>query len=112
LEDVIEHCYKKLRESANQSQMVASGWIAIPEVMSLDEAHTARIFEAVGATNSRYPKTWRGNFAIKAYSRYRKTRATKSSSPYNPPYSLHSITEGDSCVKLPLWDVAMPLLRS
>jgi hypothetical protein len=48
---VIEHCYKKLRDSANQSQMVASGWIAIPESMSLDEAHAARIFEAVGAWN-------------------------------------------------------------
>ncbi len=31
LEDVIEHRYKKLRDEANQSQMVASGWIAIPE---------------------------------------------------------------------------------
>ena len=49
LEDVIEHCYMKLRAEANQSQMVASGWIAIPEAMSLDEAHAARIFEAVGA---------------------------------------------------------------
>lgn len=49
LEDVIEHCYMKLRAEANQSQMVASGWIAIPEAISLDEAHAARIFEAVGA---------------------------------------------------------------
>jgi len=46
---VIEHCYKELRDSANQSQVVASGWIAIPEAMSLDEAQAARIFEAVGA---------------------------------------------------------------
>ncbi|MDP9687039.1 UNVERIFIED_ORG: hypothetical protein J2W82_000691 [Pseudomonas mohnii] len=51
LADVIEHCYKELRASANQSQMVASGWIAIPESVSLDEAHAARIFEAVGAWN-------------------------------------------------------------
>jgi hypothetical protein len=51
LEEVIEHCYKNLRDSANQSQMVASGWIAIPESLSLDEAHAARIFEAVGAWN-------------------------------------------------------------
>jgi hypothetical protein len=51
LEDVIEHCYKKLRDETNQSQMVASGWIAIPEALSLDEAHAARIFEAVGAWN-------------------------------------------------------------
>lgn len=49
LEEVIEHCYMKLRAEANQSQMVASGWIAIPDTMSLDEAHAARIFEAVGA---------------------------------------------------------------
>ena len=49
LADVIEHCYKQLRNEANQSQMVASGWIAIPETLSLDEEHAARIFEAVGA---------------------------------------------------------------
>ena len=49
LEEVIEHCYMKLRAEANQSQMVASGWIAIPAAMSLDEQHAARIFEAVGA---------------------------------------------------------------
>lgn len=49
LEDVIEHCYKELRDSANQGQMVASGWIAIPDSLSLDEEHAARIFEAVGA---------------------------------------------------------------
>ncbi|CRM20009.1 hypothetical protein [Pseudomonas sp. 31 R 17] len=32
LEDVIEHCYKKLRDEANQSQMVASSqtWLALP----------------------------------------------------------------------------------
>jgi len=51
LEDVIEHCYKELRNSANPSQIVASGWIAIPEAVSLDEAHAARIFDAVGAWN-------------------------------------------------------------
>ncbi|MGY4663194.1 hypothetical protein ACVWZ9_003988 [Pseudomonas chlororaphis] len=51
LGDVIEHCYKDLRDSANQGQMVASGWIAIPEAISIDEDHAARIFEAVGAWN-------------------------------------------------------------
>ena len=49
LEDVIEHCYKQLRESANKSQVVASGCIAIPETISLEEDHAAQIFEAVGA---------------------------------------------------------------
>ncbi|WP_236202504.1 hypothetical protein [Pseudomonas carnis] len=51
LEDVIEHCYKQLRDAANQNQMVASGWIAIPESISLEEDHAARIFEAVSAWN-------------------------------------------------------------
>ena len=49
LEDVIEHWYKQLRDAANQNQMVASGWITIPESISLKEDHAARIFEAVGA---------------------------------------------------------------
>lgn len=49
LEEVIEHCYMKLRSEANQAQMVASGWIAIPDTVSLEEEHAARIFEAVGA---------------------------------------------------------------
>ena len=31
--------------------MVASGWIAIPDSMSQDEEHAARIFEAAGAWN-------------------------------------------------------------
>ena len=49
LEDVIEHCYKQVSDSANQSQRGASGWITIPETISLEEDHAARIFEAVGA---------------------------------------------------------------
>ena len=51
LADVIEHCYRELRDSANPTQMVASGWLAIPGSVSLDEAHAALIFEAVGAWN-------------------------------------------------------------
>ncbi len=51
LADVIEHCYRELRDSANPTQMVASGWLAIPDIVSLDEAHAAMIFEAVGAWN-------------------------------------------------------------
>lgn len=51
LADVIEHCYRELRGTANQNQMVASGWIAIPESVSLYEAHAALIFETVGAWN-------------------------------------------------------------
>ena len=51
LEEAIEHCYLELRSSANQQQMVASGWIAIPGAISLDEAQAYRIFESVGAWN-------------------------------------------------------------
>lgn len=49
LEEVIEHCYREIRDSANPMHMAASGWIAIPDVVSLDEAQAYRIFEAVGA---------------------------------------------------------------
>lgn len=51
LEEVIEHCYRDIRDSANPQHLVASGWIAIPEAVSLDEAHAYRIFEAVSAWN-------------------------------------------------------------
>lgn len=51
LEEVIEHCYREIRDSANPQHMVASGWIAIPDVVSLDEAQAYRIFAAVGAWN-------------------------------------------------------------
>lgn len=51
LEKVIEHCYGELRDSANPMHLVASGWIAIPDVASLDDAQAYRIFEAVGAWN-------------------------------------------------------------
>lgn len=51
LEEAIEHCYREVRDSANPNHMVASGWIAIPDTVSLDEAQAFRIFEAVGAWN-------------------------------------------------------------
>lgn len=51
LEEVIEHCYREIRDSANPQQMVASGWIAIPDLVSLDQDQAFRIFEAVGAWN-------------------------------------------------------------
>lgn len=51
LEDVIEQTYKALIETCNRTQLVASGWIAIPDDVSLDEEQAARIFEAVGAWN-------------------------------------------------------------
>ena len=51
LEEGIEHCYREIRDSANPQHMIASGWIAIPDVVSLDEAQAYRIFAAVGAWN-------------------------------------------------------------
>jgi hypothetical protein len=51
LTDVIEHYYLELRNSCNPNHLVASGWIAIPDEVSLKEAHAARIFANVGAWN-------------------------------------------------------------
>ena len=51
LENVIEHCYAEIRDSANPQHMVASGWIAIPDTVSLDSEQAYRIFNAVGAWN-------------------------------------------------------------
>lgn len=51
LTDVIEATYKALLAECNPNHVVASGWIAIPAEVSLDEAQAARIFDAVGAWN-------------------------------------------------------------
>ena len=53
LTDVIETTCKALLAECNPNHIVASGWIAIPAEVSLDEAHAARIFDAVGAWNQR-----------------------------------------------------------
>ena len=53
LTDVIEATYKALLAECNPNHIVASGWIAIPAEMSLDEARAARIFDAMGAWNQR-----------------------------------------------------------
>lgn len=49
LTDAIEHYYLELRESRNPNHLVASGWIAIPAEVSLDEAQAAELFHAAGA---------------------------------------------------------------
>ena len=49
LNDVIEATYLGLRNQANPNQIVASGWIAIPADITLDEAQAARVFATVGA---------------------------------------------------------------
>ena len=51
LTDAIETTYKTLLAECNPNHVVASGWIAIPAEVSLDEAYAARIFDAVGAWN-------------------------------------------------------------
>lgn len=51
LADAIEHCYLELRSSCNQQHLVASGWIAIPTVVSLDEPQAAMLFTKAGAWN-------------------------------------------------------------
>lgn len=49
LTDVIEQTYRALLETCNKNQLVASGWIAIPDRVSLDEEQAAKLFEAAGA---------------------------------------------------------------
>lgn len=49
LTEVIETCYRALLDTCNPLQLAASGWIAVPDQVSLDEEHAARIFEACGA---------------------------------------------------------------
>ncbi len=49
LTEAIEHYYLELRGTCNQNHLVASGWIAIPAEVSLDEAQAAKLFYAVGA---------------------------------------------------------------
>jgi recombinational DNA repair protein RecR len=49
LTDAIEHYYLELRNSANPAHLVASGWIAIPDEISMDEAQAAKLFYAAGA---------------------------------------------------------------
>jgi len=49
LTDAIEHSYVELRNSANPNHLVASGWIAVPEEISMDEAQAAKLFYAAGA---------------------------------------------------------------
>ncbi|WP_342622664.1 hypothetical protein [Pseudomonas alkylphenolica] len=49
LTDVIEATYKDLRAQCNPQHVVAAGWIAIPTDLTLEEAQTAAVFDAVGA---------------------------------------------------------------
>lgn len=49
LTDVIEATYKDLLGECNPNHRLASGWIAIPNTVSLDEAQAAKVFAAAGA---------------------------------------------------------------
>jgi hypothetical protein len=48
LTDAIEHYYLELRNSCNQNHLVASGWIAVPTEVSLEEAQAAKLFYGAG----------------------------------------------------------------
>lgn len=49
LTDVIEEHYKALLGTCNPNHLVASGWLAIPNDVSLDESQAAAVFAACGA---------------------------------------------------------------
>lgn len=53
LEDVIESFYRELLDTCNKSQLVASGWIALPYEAELTEEQAFAVFEAVGAWNEK-----------------------------------------------------------
>lgn len=49
LTEVIEAFYRQHLASCNKQHQVGSGWIAIPNSVTLDEAQAAQLFDAVGA---------------------------------------------------------------
>lgn len=49
LTDVIEAFYREHLAGCNSKHIVSSGWIAIPNSVSLDESQAAALFDAVGA---------------------------------------------------------------
>ena len=53
LDDVIEAYSVELRKGCNPNQLQAMAWIAIPDDVTLDEAHAAHIFETFGAWPAR-----------------------------------------------------------
>jgi hypothetical protein len=57
LTDLIEAEHKTLIATCNPMHLVASGWIAIPNDISLDEAQAAKLFEAAGAWSAVTPLT-------------------------------------------------------
>lgn len=53
LTDVIEQTYKTLIMSCNPAQLVGSGWLAVPDEVTIDEAQAYKLFDAVGGWNQK-----------------------------------------------------------
>lgn len=49
LTEVIESTYRALLDTCNPMHLVASGWIAIPDAVTLEEEQAAKLFDAVSA---------------------------------------------------------------
>lgn len=49
LDNTIEAAHAELVAQANPNHVIGSGWIAIPDQVSLEEAQANRIFKAMGA---------------------------------------------------------------
>jgi hypothetical protein len=49
LDDTMEARHAELVAQANPNHTIGSGWIAIPDEVSLDEAQANRVFKAMGA---------------------------------------------------------------
>lgn len=49
LTEVIESAHRALIDTCNPMHFVASGWIAIPDAVTLEEEQAAKLFDAVGA---------------------------------------------------------------
>ena len=53
LVDVMEHYHDELTATCNPTHVVGRGWIALPYPVSLTEEQADRVFDAVGAWNSK-----------------------------------------------------------
>lgn len=49
LTEVIENTYRALLDTCNPMHLVASGWVAIPDAVTLEEEQAEKLFDAVGA---------------------------------------------------------------
>ncbi|MFD2641810.1 hypothetical protein [Pseudomonas japonica] len=49
LTDLIQHFYKQVSDECNPNHRIGMAWLAIPSIVTVDEAQAAAVFEAVGA---------------------------------------------------------------